>query len=116
MRKFIGSHITSLIYIYSLIKYNQDNPPKIEFSDEYYEGPNGEDTPLRIFHPKKAKKLSVIIFPGASPFAEKHPGMINLAGIIASMGYKVFIPRIAPLKSLDITDVNIEWFANAYQK
>ncbi len=116
MIKSINSHITASKYIYNLIKHNQDNPPKIKYSDEYYKGPSGEDVPLRIFHPKKEKKLSVIIFPGASPFAEEHPGMINLASIIAKLGYKVFIPRITPLKNLDITDVNAEWFANAYEK
>ncbi len=116
MIKYISSHITSLKYIYSLIKHNEDNPPKIKFSDEYYEGPNKQDIPLRIFHPKKTKKLSVIIFPGASPLAENHPAMINLASIIANLGYKVFVPRIDPLKNLDIKDTNIEWFANAYEK
>ena len=49
MIKFINSHITSLKYIYSLIKYNEDNPPKIKFSDEYYKGPNDENIPLRIY-------------------------------------------------------------------
>ena len=116
MIRFINSHITASKYIYNLIRHNQDNPPKIKFSDEYYKGPDDQDVPLRIFHPKKEKKLSVIIFPGASPFAEKHPGIINLASIIAKLGYKVFIPRITPLKNLDITDVNAEWFANAYEK
>ena len=42
--------------------------------------------------------------------------MINLASIIASLGYKVFIPRIPPLKDLNITDINIEWFAHAYEQ
>ena len=116
MIRFINSHITAFRYIYSLIRYTVDNPLKMHFTDEFYKDPNGKNAPLRVFHPKKAKKLSVIIFPGASPFAEKHPAMINLASIITLLGYRVFIPRIEPLKSLNITDVNIEWFANAYQK
>ena len=116
MIRFINSHITAFRYIYSLIRYTSDNPIKMDFTDEFYKSPDGVDVPLRIFHPKKAKKLSVIIFPGASPFAEKHPAMINLASIIARLGYRVFIPRIEPLKNLNITDVNIEWFANAYEK
>ena len=59
MIKFINSHIIASKYIYKLIKHNQDNPPEIKFTDEYYKGPRGEDVELRIFHPKKSKKLSV---------------------------------------------------------
>ena len=115
MIKFFKSHIISCQYIIKLIKHkNPENPPKVKITDEFYKGVKGEQVPLRIFHPKKKKKLSVIIFPGASPTAEKHPGIINLASIIASLGYKVFIPRIPPLKDLNITNVNIEWFAHAY--
>ena len=116
MFKFFKSHIVALKYILKLVKHKPGNPPKAKITDEFYEGVDGLDVPLRIFHPKTVKKLSVIIFPGASPFAENHPGMINLASIIASLGYKVFIPRIPPLKDLNITDINIEWFAHAYEK
>tara|TARA_B100002052_G_scaffold55070_1_gene48301 strand:- start:9907 stop:10974 length:1068 start_codon:yes stop_codon:yes gene_type:complete len=116
MLRFIISHITSIRYIIKLIKHSPDNPPKVKITDEYYSGIDGEKVPLRIFHPSKAKKLSIIIFPGASPSAEQHPGIINLASIIASLGFKVFIPRIPPLKELNITDVNIEWFAHAYEQ
>ena len=116
MIKFICSHIVSLKYIFLLIRYKQDNPPKVNISDESYKGLKGQDVILRTFIPKKRKKLSIIIFPGASPFAEKHPGMINLASIIAKLGYQVYIPRIPPLKKLDISDINIEWFSHAYQE
>ena len=116
MIKFVKSHIISFKYIYKLIKHKPENPPKVKISDECYLGVNGNNVPLRIFHPNKENKLSFIIFPGASPFAEEHPGMINLASIIASLGYKVFIPRIPPLKDLNITDINIEWFAHAYSE
>ena len=73
MIKFIKSHIVSFKYIYKLIRHTQDNPPKVKITDEFYNGVNGEQVPLRIFHPKKSRKLSFIIFPGASPFAEEHP-------------------------------------------
>jgi len=116
MISFFKSHVTAFRYIFKLIKHKPENPPKIEISDEFYLGIDDKNVPLRIFHPKKSKKLSVIIFPGASPTAEKHPGIINLASIIASLGYKVFIPRIPPLKDLNITNINIEWFAHAYEQ
>ena len=61
MIKFINSHITASKYIYKLIKHSQDNPPKVRFTDEYYTGPNGENVQLKIFHPKKQKKLSIIM-------------------------------------------------------
>ena len=113
MIKFLNSHIVSSKYIYRLIRHKQDNPPKVKITDESYNGMNREDVPLRIFHPKKQDRLSFIIFPGASPFAEEHPGIINLGSIIASLGYKVFIPQIPPLKDLNITDINTShkyWF------
>ena len=100
MVNFFKSHLIACKYIIKLIKHKSENPPKVKITDDFYSGVNGEDVPLRIFHPKKTKKISMIIFPGASPTAEKHPGIINLASITASLGYKVFIPRIPPLKSL----------------
>ena len=103
MIKCFLSHLYSLKYVYLLIKHTQDNPPVIDIIDEKYTGINGEDVILRTFIPKKRRVLSIIIFPGASPFAEEHPGMINLACIIAKLGYQVYIPRIPPLKSLDIS-------------
>ena len=114
MVNFFKSHLIACQYIIKLIKHKPENPPKVKITDDFYSGVNGEDVPLRIFHPKKTKKISMIIFPGASPTAEKHPGIINLASITASLGYKVFIPRIPPLKDLNITDININWFAHAY--
>jgi len=116
MLRFFKSHLIACQYIIKLIKHKPENPPKVKITDEFYTGVDEENVPLRIFHPKNANKLSVIIFPGASPTAEKHPGIINLASIIASLGYKVFIPRIPPLKDLNITAVNINWFAHAYSE
>ena len=116
MIKYFCSHLISLKYIYLLIKHTQDNPPQVEIKDESYKGLEGEDVILRTFIPTKRNLLSIIIFPGASPFAEKHPGMINLASIIAKLGYQVYIPRIPPLKKLDISKINIEWFSHAYQQ
>ena len=116
MINYIVSHIISIKYIYLLIKHTQENPPIIEIKDESYKGINNKNIILRTFIPKKRKKLSIIIFPGASPLAEQHPGIINLASIIAKLGYQVYIPRIPPLKLLDISEINIEWFAHAYKE
>ena len=114
--KYIHSHILSMRYISLLIRHTQDNPPNIEIVDDSYKGIDGKDVVLRIFKPVKRRQLSIIIFPGASPFAEKHPGLINLASIIAKLGFQVYIPRVPPLKKLNISEINIDWFAHAYKQ
>ena len=38
MIKYLTSHLTSAKYIYSLIKYTQENPPKVNIVDEKYRG------------------------------------------------------------------------------
>ena len=115
MLKWAHSHKQSLKYILGIIK-NKDGTPTGQFIDESYLGINGKITPLRVFKPKKAQKTTYILFPGASPFAEDHPGMIGLATTIMNLGYNVFIPRIPPLKALSITSENIKWFAKAYEE
>ncbi len=41
---------------------------------------------------------------------------MEMLGItLANNGYKVFIPRIPPLKILDISEVNIKWFVYFYK-
>jgi len=56
------------------------------------------------------------MFPGASVDAEKHPGILFLASIVCKLGFKVFIPRIPPLKKLKINDDCFNWFAHAYDE
>ena len=57
----------------------------------------------------------IILYPGASPYAETHPKMEMLGIALAQNGYKVFIPRIPPLKRLDVTAINVEWFICFYR-
>ena len=57
----------------------------------------------------------IILYPGASPFAEEHSQIEMLGILLAKNGYKVFIPRIPPLKRLDISAINVEWFICFYQ-
>ena len=58
MINFFKSHIVACKYIIKLIKHKPENPPKVKITDEFYNGVNEENVPLRIFHPKKIKKLS----------------------------------------------------------
>ena len=87
--------------------------PKVEISQ--YVGLNGLDPPVKIITPLKYRKKVIILYPGASPYAEEHPKMGMLGIVLAQNGYKVFIPRIPPLKILDISEVNVEWFICFYQ-
>ena len=65
--------------------------------------------------PPKHRDRVAILFPGASPTAEDHPKMIMLGQVLAQNGFKVYIPRIPPLKKLDITIINVQWFTCFYQ-
>jgi hypothetical protein len=94
---------------------SDDNVNQNGYVDEFYEGVNGEHVPLRIFYPNKSNQQSVIIFPGASPYAEKHPTMNKLAHALTQTGCTVFMPRIPPLKELEISEKNINWFAHCYE-
>lgn len=105
----------SLKFIYFLARYNPDNYPKVKINDEFYKGLNNVKTPLRILSRfNKKDKNYIIIFPGASPDAEKHTGLLFLASIICKLGYKVLIPRIPPLKELRLNHECHKWFAHAY--
>ena len=65
--------------------------------------------------PPKHRDRVAILFPGASPAAEEHPKMIMLGQVLAQNGFKVYIPRIPPLKKLDITMINVQWFTCFYR-
>ena len=95
MINWAHGHIQSLKYILGVIK-NKDGVSTGQFIDESYSGINSEPTRLRIFKSQNPKKITFILFPGASPFAEEHPGMIGLATTIMNLGYNVFIPVFHP--------------------
>jgi len=114
--KFIKSYIRSIKYVYSLATFKEENIPKLEFSDEYYSGLNSQDTIVRCFYSKNKHNQSIIIFPGASPYAEEHPGMMMLGSSLRDAGYNVYLPRIPALKNLILEKENIDWFAHCYQQ
>ena len=72
----------------------------IKYSDEFYNGLDNSKTPVRVFYASKKECQSVFIFPGASPYAENHPGMIMLANALRNFVYNVYLPRIPNLKNL----------------
>ena len=116
MINLIKSYYKSTRYILNLVQFNEDKIDSIDYKDEHYLGLNSEKTPVRIFYSKNKKAQSVIIFPGASPYAENHPGMIMLANALRNVGYNVFLPRIPNLKNLLIVKENVEWFSHCYKE
>ena len=107
----------SLKFIYSLARYNPEKYPKVNIVDDYYIGLDNNKIPLKILNRLNSNdKSTIIIFPGASPHAETHQGMLFLGSIICKLGYKVIIPRIPPLKELKLDEESFEWFAHAYEK
>jgi len=116
MLVYLQSYIKSIKYIKGLIQFKEDQIDSLDFSDENYIGLRGEKTKLRIFYTKKNNPQSIIIFPGASPYAEEHPGMIMLGHSLRNAGYNVFLPRIPNLKNLILVKENVDWFSHCYQE
>ena len=116
MKKFITSYIRAAKYVKSLATFKEENIPSIIFNDETYKGLDGKDTIVRVFYTKNKNAQSIIIFPGASPYAENHPGMIMLGSSLRDAGYNVYLPRIPSLKNLILEKENIDWFAHCYEQ
>ena len=114
--KFIKAYIRAIKYVISLATFKEENIPSLKFNDESYSGLNGEDTIVRIFYSKNKSDQSIIIFPGASPYAEEHPGMLMLGSSLRNAGYNVYLPRVPALKKLQLEKENIDWFAHCYQE
>ena len=107
--------LKSLKFIYYLARFNPEKYPKVDVVDDFYNGINGDSIPLKILDRfNKKSQSTIILFPGASPDAENHQGMLFLGSIICKLGYKVIIPRIPPLKELRLNEECFDWFAHAY--
>ena len=89
--------------INGLNKYIDLSPPSIIEKDGFYPGLDNQDTPLKIFQPKRQNGSILILYPGASIKGESHPKMITLAWSLAINGIKVFIPRIPSLINLELS-------------
>ena len=116
MFSFINSYIKAIKYIIGIVRFNEKNIKDIEYKDEQYLGLDNKNTVLRVFYSKNKQAKSIIIFPGASPYAENHPGMIMLGNALRKAGYNVFLPRIPNLKNLLIVKENVDWFAHCYEQ
>ena len=113
---YITSYIKAIRWILSVISFKEDKISDINFKDEFYEGLNGEKTELRVFYSNNKTNKSIILFPGASPYAENHPAMIMLGNALRNVGYNVFLPRVPTLKKLLLVKENVDWFTHCYEK
>ena len=113
---FNKSLYLSLKYIVSLMRFSKSIPDYIKVTDSTYTGLNNTQLPLKVIKGPNSLNRTLILYPGASPFAEKHPSMIFLASVLANIGFSVYIPRIPLLKDLDISENNVNWFVNAYSQ
>ena len=112
----ILSNYLSIKYAYSLARFSKSIPKYIKILDSEYRGLAHDKIPLKIIKGNKELRRVMILYPGASPHAENHPSMIFLAAVLANIGFDVYIPRIPPLKDLDISENNIDWFKKAYKE
>ena len=113
---YVQSYIKAIRYVVSLVTFKDEKINSINYNDEFYLGLNGIKTELRVFYYKKQPAQTIIIFPGASPYAENHPGMIMLGHGLRNAGYNVFLPRIPSLKELKLEKENVDWFAHCYSE
>lgn len=111
----LSSYLKSAKLVYSLFKYKESHPPNLTITTEEYTGVDNEHAPVKIINPTNYTEKIVILYPGASPLAENHPKMDMLARLLAKLEFKVYIPRIPPLKSLDLSSKNVEWFISFYK-
>jgi len=111
----LNSYYQSFRLIFSLFKYNEDKNSSLIVQRENYIGLNSKITTVKIISPKKPENKIVILYPGASPTSEEHPKLDMLGRLMAKIGFTVYIPRIPPLKKLDISEVNIHWFVCFYK-
>lgn len=105
----------SFLIVIGLVRFQKSKPKNVQEVNETYPGLHNEETPLKVFYPHHPSNHTLILYPGASPFAEEHPGMITVGNSMASAGFLVFIPRIPPLKKLDLSEEIVDWMIVFYK-
>ena len=86
------SHYQSCRTLFSILKFREDKIYENKIEINHYDGLNDLNPPVKIISPLLNRNKVVILYSGASPFAEKHPKMQMLGVALAKNGYKVFIP------------------------
>ena len=112
---YLTSYYQSIRFVNSLLRFNEETSASTIKNNQNYDGLQGESPPVKIIVPQKPDGRVLILYPGASPYAEEHPKILILGTLLAQIGFTVYIPRIPPLKNLDISEVNVGWFIHFYQ-
>ena len=109
------SFFLSIKLVFSLLSYNKDNKHRIKVLDRYYVDRHENKVVYKTFASPNPRKMNFIIYPGASPTAESHPGLIMLGTVLSKIGYNVYIPRIPLLKKLIINEEVVKDFSFFYK-
>ncbi len=100
----MGAFIKAVKVVIALMTYRDRSSKKVTIIDRTYTGENDENIPIKIFKPKGKSTHNLVIYPGASPFGEEHPGMIMLGSVLSFAGFTIYMPRIPLLKELKINN------------
>ena len=98
------------------MRFSKSIPSHIKVIDSSYSGLDGNQLPLKIIKSKNSLNRTLIIFPGASPTAEEHSGLLFLSSVLSDIGFNVYIPRMPLLKDLNISEDNVDWFSHGYSQ
>ena len=83
--------------------------PKVTVEVASYTTGNGDEVPMRIWHPRSSGPApAIILFQGASPAGENHEILNRLARGLAKVGFKVYIPGLPRLKEVLIREETVE--------
>ena len=83
--------------------------PKVIVEVASYTTGNGDEVPMRIWHPRSSGPApAIILFQGASPAGENHEILNRLARGLAKVGFKVYIPGLPRLKEVLIREETVE--------
>lgn len=112
--RYLKNLYRAILIVAGLVRYRKTCPKNVREANETYPGLNGHETPMKAFYPKKPSGHTIIIYPGASPHAEEHPGMITVGRSMARAGYLAFLPRIPLLKQLRLEEEILDWVVHFY--
>ncbi len=84
---------------------------------EYYRAPDGRNVPVLFFRSEStAPAPLIILFHGATPLGEEHPGLVAIARGLTAAGYVVCIPRLPQLRRMIINGDNLVAIRLAYDQ
>lgn len=89
---------------------------RIEVRTEHY--PHGKDglLPYKVYRPlARTVAPALVIYHGATPHAEEHPALDDLAQALAHIGLMIFVPRLPRLRAVIIDESNLDSITAFYR-